>query len=168
MPSPHPLRLVGVLVSALVACGGSDKPPPPDAPAALVGLGQPCALAMGGADCPDQMGCLGFDGNPTTGMCSLLCVGPQGATMVVDGTGQPTVTPAPGGAGPTMTCTSAYTGGVGTAGCLAIVLWTPMDEPLQTGKTYTDVGVVCTIACGADNACPGTMRCNTMLRRCEP
>ena len=166
--SSLPRCLIGVCV-ALFACGGGSggSPPPdapPDAPAAVTGIGQACVPAMDGADCPAQaMGCLQYSANATIGICTPLCV--ESGTMTVDATGNLTVTPDPLGAGPSGICSTAYTAGIGESACTAVVGWSPADDPLVAGKTYSGVAVACEIYCSADNKCPGALTCN--MGRCE-
>lgn len=162
--SSLPRCLVGVCVVLFACGGGGGDPPPPDAPPPITGIGQSCVPAMNGADCPaEAQGCLQFAANATVGICTPACL--EDATMAVAANGDLTVVPDPLAAGPRSICTSAYTAGIGQAGCTRVVNWSPPDEPLESGKMYTDVVVVCEIGCSADKKCPGTLRCN--VDRCE-
>jgi len=166
-PSP---RFACFFVAVLAACGGGNGTPTPDAavtpdaPASLTGLGQACSLAQQGNDCPAPLGCLGFEGNPTTGICTPPCV--EGGTMTTDAQGNLAITPDPLASGPTTTCTAAFSETVGVPACISVVLWSPMED-LVVGKTYTDVTVVCAIVCSANNTCPGSLHCNAVNHQCE-
>jgi hypothetical protein len=77
------------------------------------------------------------------------------------------ITPDPTEAPHSTTCTSAYSEAVGTAACDAIIEYTP-NEVFQANKTYTAVAMACAIECGANNTCPGTLRCDPSRRWCVP
>ncbi len=173
-----------VLGSALVACGGDDGPsggvdaPPatvdaaPDAPAALMGLGQRCVPSMGGADCPGDLGCLGPSTSTTNnGMCTTQCAmnvmfttNAQGGVPPQGMTGAETPNPAASNG----TCTAAYTGGIGTAACNSPFGLTPAPSGgmLAPNTTYT-VQYACGINCGANNTCPTGLTCNTTIMQCR-
>jgi hypothetical protein len=157
---------------ALVACGddggspGVDAPPMvdagPDAPGPLMGLGQRCIPSMGGADCPDPLGCLG---NPAStmpdGMCTAVCA--MNTMFMTDAQGAPG-NPTPDPTAQNATCASMYTGGIGTAGCNSPFGLTPAHNPLMASTNYT-VSWACGIQCGAGNTCPTGYTCTSGLCR---
>ncbi len=179
------MRLAGVLFlslafTGLAGCGGDDgddgggqvDAPETDAPsvdaaidaAPLMGLGQLCQPSMQGADCPQNApGCLTFAAGATMGICTNICV--QSATFMTNAQSQPgPLTPDP--STQNAVCTGIYTGSVGTAACSVPVNQQPAGA-LQPNTNYT-VAVVCGIQCGAGNACPTGLTCNTQLNTCAP
>jgi len=183
MRSTRSVRVLAVLALSLglLACGGGDDDDDgdgsgttdaavdgasspdasPDA-ATLTGLGQACVPAMQGADCPASApGCLSSQG-AATGFCTKLCV--QTVTFMTDAQNQPgPFTPDP--ATQDAMCTAIFTGAVGTAECSVPVNITPA-LPLQPNTNYT-ASFACGIACGAGNACPGSLTCNTQIMQCR-
>jgi hypothetical protein len=136
-----------------------------DAAAGLMGLGQPCVVAMQGADCPTTAnGCLSFAQGATMGICTKICV--NSATFMTNAQSQPgPLTPDP--ATQNAMCTAIYTGTVGTAVCAVPVNRMPAGA-LGPNMTYT-VAVTCGIQCGSGNACPSGLTCNAQLGNlCTP
>ena len=134
--------------------------------AGLSGLGQKCGTGLPAcpANAPD---CVGFTQGKT--FCSPICL--ANGTGTTNGSGQFTgsgagaLNPLPNDA----TCTGAFTGTIGTAGCDAIVAVTPPDNPLLPNKQYTAIQFDCSISCAmTTNACPPTTTCNTGIGVCEP
>jgi len=173
------LSVLFVLLASfvLVACGddgGSTAPdaqifmdaPAPDAPTALVGLGQRCVPAMQGADCPaNANGCLSFMPGATVGICTKLCVGPPPGTFTTNAQSQPgALNPAP--ATQNAMCPPIYTGTIGTAECNTLVNVMPAGA-LQPNTNYTFLAV-CGIKCGAGNTCPAGLTCNAVAQACQP
>lgn len=157
--------------AALTACGddgGTSTPDAPivvidaapDAPAALTGVGQKCGTGL--PACPANASqCVGFQG--TTQWCTPLCL--ENGSGTTNAQGQLTATtPAPNNGA----CTGAFTGTAGMAVCGVILAITPMDNPLVANKAYTGISLACVVACGASNACPTGMTCNTTQMICLP
>lgn len=156
----------------VMACGGGDDggdapvDAMPDAPAALTGLGKPCKRSLQGVDCPgNARGCLTF-GGAEMGICTERCV--INGTMMTNAQAQvASVTPDPRAPAQSGICTAIFMGTVGAAGCLNLVGgFLPADNPLQPNKQYTNVDLVCGIACGAGNTCPGGLTCTNA--QCGP
>ncbi len=132
---------------------------------ALMGLGQRCVPAMMGADCPASAnGCLSAAGE-TTGICTKACV--ASATFMTNGATPPVPGPlTPDPSAQNGMCTAIFTGDVGTASCNTPVNLMPAHNPLMANTTYT-VLVACGITCGAGNACPGDLTCDTTTMSCN-
>jgi len=137
---------------------------PPDAPPELTGLGKRCTPSMGGADCPNTLGCLGPVGSTTNnGMCTTQCI--MNATFMTDAQSVGgAITPNP--STQDAVCTAAYTGTIGTAACNSPFGLTPAHTMLMPNTTYT-VQYACGITCGANNACPTGLTCNATIQQCR-
>jgi hypothetical protein len=92
----------------------------------------------------------------------------DGTMMTNAAGGIMSIAPDPRNPPQSTTCSGAFSGSVGTASCDAIFEYSPMDQPVVADKTYAHVGIACTIACGDNNTCPGTLRCDTALGWCVP
>jgi hypothetical protein len=151
------------LLLVAAGCGGGDDDDE------LTGLGQLCDPAMMGMDCPAEApGCLQYTDTATKGTCSTLCV--DGGTMTTNVQAQiATLSPDPGVSPQSTTCTGAFKGKVGAGSCAALLFtYLPAEYPPLANMSYTGVQIACVVQCGADNKCPGTLKCNTMVSRCEP
>ncbi|MGE0867057.1 MAG: hypothetical protein AB7P03_00740 [Kofleriaceae bacterium] len=161
------------LAVALAACGSSgggggggggggddddETPDAPkvaivDAPAGIVGLGQKCNQAnpcMG-----DTPVCLTFK-EGSDGICSKTCV--ESASFMTDGM----AIPGPFTPNPTTqngACQAVFSGSVGAAVCGVPHSLMP-NETLKPNKPYT-VAFACGISCGAGDACPTGLTCNS-------
>jgi hypothetical protein len=166
----------------IVACGGGGSGKTPDAavqvdaaidaPASITGIGQPCVVAMQGADCPAGTdGCLS-GGTATMGICTKLCVGPTPpGTFKTDAQAAIPIPPAAGAPAPdpatkNSVCSGAYTGTVGTSACDTFVNVMPA-PPLVANTNYTFLAA-CTVTCGAGNTCPSPLTCNATDMSCNP
>jgi hypothetical protein len=157
-----------LLGSTLLACGGDDGGTsadaavdmPVDMPAPLTGLGQKCGQGL--PACPSNASqCLSLPG-ATSGFCSAVCL--TGATGMTNAMSQFTsLSPLPNDA----TCTGAYSGTVGTAGCGLLLTLTPMEQPMAN-KSYTNISMACGISCGPNDACPFGTACNSTFKICLP
>lgn len=166
------------MIVTLAACGddgGSSGTPDaaidaaPDAPAALMGLGQTCVVAMQGADCPSNApGCLSYTQGATMGVCTNICV--MDGTFMTDADSM--LVPASFNPNPTSrdsVCQGLYTGdAMGTPTCSALTARTPAGN-LMPSTTYT-FSMACEISCGAGNTCPAGLTCNTdpAILACTP
>jgi hypothetical protein len=173
----RPLALAVIFAGAVAACSSSSNSgssATPDAGAAVDGstsgdggassvkaLGQPCVVAMSGADCPTtEYGCLSFGATATMGICSLKCV--SAGAITTDAQGEIPLT-----AAQEATCTGAFAGTVGTAACAVVLSTVPAENPLIANKMYT-VDIACGIVCGTGNTCPSGLTCSTADGLCEP
>lgn len=127
-----------------------------DAPAAGA-LGQICNTTM---TCPSSaMLCLRFSASAANGYCSLVCA--PGQMNMPNAQGQfprpPTTTDA--------ACVAQFSGTVGTPIC-GVVLSNTLQPPVPQGQqpnpqtTYT-YDAACIITCGAGNACPTGLTCQS-------
>ena len=168
------LSLLSVLVAsfALAACGGDDgggvtlpdaPPVTPDAPAALMGLGQRCGTGL--PACP-----AGFDGclvqsMGAVGVCSKTCLASlQFTTNAMTPPGIMTFNPAPTTG--TGVCTPLYTGTIGSGSCEALLNITPA-PPLQPNTTYT-AAAACVVKAGAGHVCPNGLTFQMATGWCVP
>jgi hypothetical protein len=170
------MRVCALFVLVVVsACSSSSHKATPDAkmidaPAALVGLGQPCTtVSTNSTECPaNAPECQGFTNGHL--FCTPVCL--NNATGTTDNSNPPTFpTTGAGALNPLPNdgiCTAAFTGTAGIAACAAIVSVTPMDAQLQPNKAYTNIKFDCAIGCGTGNACPTGTTCNTTIGACEP
>lgn len=168
----HLFAMSLLLGSSLVACGGDDGgggggvdaapaiDAPPDAPPALVGLGQICNQTTA---CPASAPvCLVLMQGATQGFCSLLCHADAqfmtNANAQVDSVTDLTADDAK--------CTAQYTGTAGVASCFLPLDRTPAGA-LQANTTYT-FQAHCAISCGPNNTCGTGLTCNTTNMLCQP
>ncbi|MGE0871108.1 MAG: hypothetical protein AB7P03_21265 [Kofleriaceae bacterium] len=172
MPA-HPRLFAFIVVGLLSACGAvSVEQDPGDDTVGkndtnidagvpeIKGLGQTCDFAKNNTDCPASAPyCVGFAGTRT--YCSPNCL--ENATGIGTATGGfNSITPAQSNAA----CIAAFTGTVGVPQCFAVYSWTPNDNPIISGKMYTDLKMSCVIACDDNSACPAPLEPITVGQRC--
>lgn len=147
---------ITLFFSAMVAgfgCGGGGDDPSDDPivePPVISGLGQKCGPGL--PICPASASeCIGLQGTNGNLYCTPKCVA-AAAAIGTEGNGfkdiQPPATPS---------CTTAYTGEVGTGICGVIMGVEPMDNPIVVDKKYSKLEVACYVQCGAGSTCPGGM-----------
>jgi hypothetical protein len=161
---------------ALAACGGGSssktadaKPAGPDASTTpdAPGGGTPDAAAAGltglGQKCDPQANTC-----PSTSPDCVTVVqnGPYWCTphCLDNGTGMTnaqgaltTVSP-----NPNNSCTTEYSGTVGSGACGIILSTTPADNPLKASTNYTGISLGCVVKCGTGDTCPDSMACQTL------
>jgi hypothetical protein len=155
------LSFVFAAAVALVACGGDDggstpADTMPDTPMAVMGIGKRCGMGGGQCDANAPI-CLSLmQGGP--GFCSALCLdNGAGTTNAMAAFPQGSLTPAPN----PQLCTAAFSAPAGMAVCGTVIETVPAHNPLMANTAYTGVDIACLIACGAGNACPTGLTCDT-------
>lgn len=143
---------ITLFISAMVAgfgCGGGEDPPDPmTEDPGLTGLGQKCGPGL--PVCPSSASeCIGLQGTNGNLYCTPKCVVAAAATGT-EGNGFKDITPP---ANPS--CTTSFTGAIGTGVCGVIMGVEPMDNPIVVNKEYSNLEVACYIQCGAGSTCPG-------------
>ena len=198
MRTPTKFVLVFAVLVALAACsegggGGGGSPdaasPPPavdasgapdagdvadaradarielgtDAGNSVGGFGQKCSQTVA---CPvDAPICVVSAAGGTEGLCSIVCA--DDFAFTTDGDGNVRTLPGPAA---DRVCAAAYTGGVGTSTCQALLgnTFRPPVVGRPSGNTPYTGDVACAIRCGAGNACPSGLRCDLQYQVCAP
>ncbi len=129
-----------------------DGTPGDGAPTGLMGLGQRCTTA---SDCPASAPLCINAGDPNKSFCTAVCV--DNGTATTDAQGQfNQITPPPDNAA----CAAAFNGQTGMPVCALIGSYTPPDNPPLPNTTYTQVQLLCAVACSS-NQCPTGLSCSS-------